>query len=123
MTMEWRQQETMTWSENMRKAEDNKVQSTEDENEDGKEEKTNVRVVPIVLPDGNIVGGNKEKTERQESNVMNDDIQLGHPGRQIVKPGAKRETFPEEMFGTKMLDQNESGKPNSYQVEVNILYQ
>ena len=116
MTMEWRQQETMTWSENMRKAEDNKEQSTEYENEVGKEEKANIRVVPIVLPDGNIVGGNKEKTERQQSNAMNDDIKLGHPGRQTVKAGAKKEPISEEMSWTIMLDQNESGKPNSNQV-------
>ena len=116
MTMEWRQQETMTWSENMRKAEDNKEQSTEYENEVGKEEKANIRVVPIVLPDGNIVGCNTEKTQRQESNVMNDDIKLGHPGRQTVKAGAKKEPISEEMSWTIMLDQNESGKPNSNQV-------
>ena len=114
--MEWRQQETMIWSGNMRKADDNKQQSTKDENEDLIEQKVSIRVVPIVLPDGNIVGCNKEKTARQESNVMNDDIKLGHPGRKTVKAGAKQETFPEEILGTKMLDQNESGKPNSNQV-------
>ena len=111
----------MTWSGNMRKAEDNKQQSTEDENEDLVVQKASIRVVPIVLPDGNIVGCNKEKTERQESNVMNDDIKLGHPGRKTVKAGAKQETFPEKILGTKMLNQNEGGKPISNQVEVNIL--
>ena len=37
--MEWRQQDTVTWSGNMRKAEDNKQQSNEYENEDIIEQK------------------------------------------------------------------------------------